>query len=377
MFVDQVKVQAHAGDGGRGCIAFRREAFVPKGGPSGGDGGRGGDVILEASHDLNNLIAQFYQPRLIAKKGEHGQGKDKHGRAGKDLVVKVPCGTVIWQLPNEDAIPEAVVPKGEWESAANAGMALAIDLEANPETDTPAASVAVGQEAKLIADLTEHGEQFTLCQGGRGGKGNKHYANSVRQAPRIAQPGEPGEEGRYLFELRIMADVGLVGYPNAGKSTLLTAISSARPKIAPYPFTTLHPQIGVLEFADWSRLTVCDIPGLIEGAHANVGLGHAFLRHIRRCAMLVIILDMAGTDNRDPADDYEKILGELKQYDPALLDKPCLVAANKMDEDAAISNLAIFKKKHPSIEILEMMAALEEGVDAFKDRLRAAVADKK
>ncbi len=377
MFVDQVKVQAHAGDGGRGCIAFRREAFVPKGGPSGGDGGRGGDVILEASHDLNNLIAQFYQPRLIAKKGEHGQGKDKHGRAGKDLVVKVPCGTVIWQLPNEDTIPEAVVPKGEWESAANAGMALAIDLEAAPETDTPAASVAVGQEAKLIADLTEHGEQFTLCQGGRGGKGNKHYANSVRQAPRIAQPGEPGEEGRYLFELRIMADVGLVGYPNAGKSTLLTAISSARPKIAPYPFTTLHPQIGVLEFADWSRLTVCDIPGLIEGAHANVGLGHAFLRHIRRCAMLVIILDMAGTDNRDPADDYEKILGELKQYDPALLDKPCLVAANKMDEDAAAPNLAIFKKKHPSIEILEMMAALEEGVETFKDRLRAAVADKK
>ena len=377
MFVDQVKVQAHAGDGGRGCIAFRREAFVPKGGPSGGDGGRGGDVILEASHDLNNLIAQFYQPRLIAKKGEHGQGKDKHGRAGKDLVVKVPCGTVIWQLPNEDTIPEAVVPKGEWESAANAGMALAIDLEAAPETDTPPASVAVGQEAKLIADLTEHGEQFTLCQGGRGGKGNKHYANSVRQAPRIAQPGEPGEEGRYLFELRIMADVGLVGYPNAGKSTLLTAISSARPKIAPYPFTTLHPQIGVLEFADWSRLTVCDIPGLIEGAHANVGLGHAFLRHIRRCAMLVIILDMAGTDNRDPADDYEKILGELKQYDPALLDKPCVVAANKMDEDAAISNLAIFKKKHPSIEILEMMAALEEGVETFKDRLRAAVADKK
>ena len=377
MFVDQVKVQARAGDGGRGCIAFRREAFVPKGGPSGGDGGRGGDVILEASHDLNNLIAQFYQPRLIAKKGEHGQGKDKHGRAGKDLVVKVPCGTVIWQLPNEDTIPEAVVPKGEWESAANAGMALAIDLEAALETDTPPASVAVGQEAKLIADLTEHGEQFTLCQGGRGGKGNKHYANSVRQAPRIAQPGEPGEEGRYLFELRIMADVGLVGYPNAGKSTLLTAISSARPKIAPYPFTTLHPQIGVLEFADWSRLTVCDIPGLIEGAHANVGLGHAFLRHIRRCAMLVIILDMAGTDNRDPADDYEKILGELKQYDPALLDKPCLVAANKMDEDAAISNLAIFKKKHPSIEILEMMAALEEGVETFKDRLLAAVADKK
>ncbi len=374
MFVDQVKVHASAGDGGRGCIAFRREAFVPKGGPSGGDGGRGGHVILEASHDLNNLIAQFYQPRLIAKKGEHGQGKDKHGRAGKDLVVKVPCGTVIWRLSGETA-PAALEPKGEWQTAAGAGQALAIDLEAKPET--PPAALAIGQEAELVADLTEHGEQFTLCQGGRGGKGNKHYANSVRQAPRIAQPGEPGGEGRYLFELRIMADVGLVGYPNAGKSTLLTAISSARPKIAPYPFTTLHPQIGVLEFADWSRLTVCDIPGLIEGAHANVGLGHAFLRHIRRCAMLVIILDMAGTDDRDPADDYEKILGELEKYDPTLLAKPRLIAANKMDEDPAALNLAAFKKKHPSIEILELMAALDEGIEAFKTRLRETVADKK
>ena len=368
MFVDQVKIYSRAGRGGRGCIAFRRESFVPKGGPSGGDGGRGGDVILEASHDLNNLIAQFYQPRLIAKNGEHGQGKDCHGRSGKNVVVKVPCGTVVWRLPGEIDQAEAR-PKGEWEAVAGAGQALAIDLEAESEPES--AAVAIGQPGEIVADLTEDGQRYTLCKGGKGGKGNKRYANSVRQAPRIAQPGEEGEEGRFLFELRIMADVGLVGYPNAGKSTLLTAISSARPKIAAYPFTTLHPQIGVVEFPDWDRLTVCDIPGLIEGAHANVGLGHAFLRHIRRCAMLVILLDMAGTDGRDPWDDYEKILSELVQYDPAMLDKPRLVASNKMDEDAAIKNLSKFKKKHPDVEILEMMAVLDEGIEQFKNRIRS------
>ncbi len=368
MFVDQVKIYSRAGRGGRGCIAFRREAFVPKGGPSGGDGGRGGDVVLEASHDLNNLIAQFYQPRLIAKNGEHGQGKDCHGRAGKNVVVKVPCGTVVWRLPEEIDKAQAE-QKGEWETAAGAGQALAIDLEA--ENEPRPAVVAIGQSGEIVADLTEDGQRFTLCKGGKGGKGNKRYANSGRQAPRIAQPGEEGEEGRFLFELRIMADVGLVGYPNAGKSTLLTAISSARPKIAAYPFTTLHPQIGVVEFPEWDRLTVCDIPGLIEGAHANVGLGHAFLRHIRRCAMLVILLDMAGTDGREPWDDYEKILSELEQYDLAMLEKPRLVASNKMDEDAAVKNLQKFKKKHPDVEILEMMAVLDEGIEEFKNRIRS------
>jgi len=285
--------------------------------------------------------------------------------------VKIPCGTVIWRLPGEHAHAKAR-PEGEWQATAGAGQALAIDLEAEPEPE--AAAMAIGQAAEMVADLTEHGQQLVLCQGGKGGKGNKRFANSVRQAPRIAQPGEPGEEGRYLFELRIMADVGLVGYPNAGKSTLLTAISSARPKIAAYPFTTLHPQIGVVDFPGWTRLVVCDIPGLIEGAHNNVGLGHAFLRHVRRCAMLVIILDMAGIDGRDPWDDYEKILGELSQYDPAMLDKPRLIAANKMDEDAAPANLATFKKKHPAVEVLEMMAALDEGLEDFKDRLRTEVA---
>jgi len=273
-------------------------------------------------------------------------------------------------LPEETEHAEAQ-PKGEWESAAGVGQAMAIDLEAESEPES--AAIAIGQPGEIIADLTDDKRRFTLSKGGKGGKGNKRYANSVRQAPRIAQPGEPGEEGRFLFELRIMADVGLVGYPNAGKSTLLTAISSARPKIAAYPFTTLHPQIGVVEFPDWDRLTVCDIPGLIEGAHANVGLGHAFLRHIRRCAMLVILLDMAGSDDRDPWDDYEKILCELEQYDPAMLKKPRLVAANKMDEDAAVKNLSKFKKKHPDVEILEMMAVLDEGIEEFKARIRSEV----
>tara|TARA_Y100000588_G_scaffold294018_1_gene313837 strand:- start:219 stop:1334 length:1116 start_codon:yes stop_codon:yes gene_type:complete len=366
MFIDQVKIFARAGHGGRGCVAFRREAFVPKGGPSGGDGGRGGHVILEASHDINNLIAQFYQPRLVAKKGEHGQGKDKHGRAGKDVIVKVPCGTVVWRLPEESPKTE-LEPEGTWEQAPGKGQALVIDVAEEPEP----AAVAIGQHGEIIADLTDDGQRFTLCKGGRGGKGNKHFTNSVRQAPRIAQSGEPGEEGRFLFELRLMAEVGLVGYPNAGKSTLLTALSAARPKIAPYPFTTLHPQIGVMEFPDWRRMTICDIPGLVEGASENVGLGHAFLRHVRRCAVLLILLDMAGIDGRKPGEDYENILAELEHYDPGLLAKPRLVAANKMDEDVAIANLKAFRKQHPNLEVLELMAALDEGVETLKERLRA------
>ena len=224
----------------------------------------------------------------------------------------------------------------------------------------------------MIADLTEHEERFTLCAGGRGGQGNQHFATARHQAPRHAQPGEPGEEGRFHFELRLMADIGLVGYPNAGKSTLLNAISHARPKIAAYPFTTLHPQIGVVEMDGWDRYTVCDIPGIIEGAHANVGLGHAFLRHIRRCRCLCLILDMAGIDDRAPWDDYQKILFELEQYDPELLEKPRLIAANKMDEDIATENLAEFKKRYPDLESLKIMAAFDEGLPELKERFRAA-----
>jgi GTP-binding protein len=225
----------------------------------------------------------------------------------------------------------------------------------------------------LVADLTQDGQQFILCKGGRGGLGNRNFATARHQTPRFAQPGEAGTEGEYRLELRFMAEVGLVGYPNAGKSTLLTAISHARPKIAPYPFTTLHPQIGIVEFPDWHRLTVCDVPGLIEGAHNNVGLGHAFLRHIERCKVLVLLLDMAGTDNRMPWDDYNQLLKELELYDPALVEKPRLVVANKMDETVAEENLKKFKRKIRKTPVLPIAAAFDEGVDKFKQAIREAV----
>lgn len=384
MFVDQIKIYARAGHGGKGCVAFIREAYRPKGGPSGGNGGRGGDVILEADHDLNNLIAQFFNPRLIAQKGEAGMGKGMDGHAGKDLIIKVPCGTLVWKLPSTTPT-EQPEDEGEEEEAkplmmssgkrpiirtSGSERAMEINLE-EEEVETRAPQDFENKE--LVADLTEHGQRFILCKAGRGGLGNRNFATARRQAPRFAQPGEPGEEGDFLFELRIMAEVGLVGYPNAGKSTLLTAISKARPKIAPYPFTTLHPQIGILEYPDFFRLTVCDVPGLIEGAHQNVGLGHAFLRHIRRCKILVLLLDMAGTDARNPWDDYKQLLNELGLYDKALLKKTRLVVANKMDETVAEDNLKKFKRKIPKVPVLPISAAFDEGIDKFRKMIREAV----
>ena len=386
MFIDEIKVYARAGHGGKGCVAFSREKYRPKGGPSGGNGGRGADVVLEADHDLNNLIAQYYQPKLIAQDGEMGMGKGMDGHAGKDLVVKVPCGTLVWKLPSAEAPAETAATESDEEPPkmqtttskrplirhSGGGAAMEIDLsqEAGPESSSPE-----NPKGELAADLTQHGQRFTLCKGGRGGLGNRNFATSVRQAPRFAQPGEPGDEGNYLFELRIMADVGLVGYPNAGKSTLLTAISKARPKIAPYPFTTLHPQIGIVEYPDFFRLTVCDVPGLIAGAHKNVGLGHSFLRHIERCKILVLLLDMAGTDNRAPWDDYNSLLTELELYDPALVEKPRLVVANKMDEPVAEENLKKFKRRIRKTPVLPIAAAFDEGVDKFKATIREAVGE--
>lgn len=388
MFVDEIKVFARAGHGGRGCVAFHRETFVPKGGPSGGNGGRGGNVILQADHDLNNLIAQYYQPRLIAQNGEHGMGKGMDGRAGKDLLVKVPCGTLVWRaapgpaaLANElDDSPSPppepkVLPLGTRQRPvlphAGAGPALAISPRDQPPG--PAGSRSARAAGAALADLTTHGEQFVLCKGGRGGLGNRNFATARRQTPRFAQPGEAGDEGEFLLELRLIADVGLVGCPNAGKSTLLGAISKARPKVAPYPFTTLHPQVGIAEYSEWRRLTVCDVPGLIEGAHRNIGLGHAFLRHIERCKVLVLLLDMAGTDGRAPWDDYRQLLRELELHDPALLRKPRLVVANKMDELAAVANLRAFKRKVRKTPVLGMAAAFDQGVSEFKQAIREAV----
>lgn len=385
MFVDQVKVLAKAGDGGKGCVAFLREKFRPNGGPCGGNGGRGGNVILRASHDLNNLIDQYYAPRLIAKNGNPGGGKEKDGRSGKNLIVKVPCGTLIWKLgAKEPQIPE---PADETEDAEQpmmassakrpviraSGSARAQEIDLSKEPEPADDYVPPAETAELIADLTEDGQEFLLCTGGRGGLGNKNFATATRQTPRFAQPGEPGDEGEYRLELRLIAEVGLVGYPNAGKSTLLTSISRARPKIAAYPFTTLHPQIGIVEFDDYTRLTVCDIPGIIEGAHENVGLGHAFLRHIMRCRILVLLIDMAGTDNRKPWDDYHSILNELEQYHPSLIDRPRLVVANKIDEPVAEENLKKFKQKTGESGVIQIAAAFDEGVDRFKAAIKAAV----
>ena len=387
MFIDEIKVFAHAGHGGKGAVAFHREAYVPKGGPSGGNGGRGGSVILQADHDLNNLINQFYVPRLIAEKGEGGKGKGMDGIAGKDLIVKVPCGTMIWRLPSkpkpedadEDELEEVDEVNPLFKSSTGKrpvirtsaqGPALEIDLS---QEDAAEGAIVDATKGELVADLTVHGQQFVLCKGGRGGLGNRNFATARRQTPRFAQPGEPGDEGDYLFELRIMAEVGLVGYPNAGKSTLLTAISRARPKVAPYPFTTLHPQPGIVEYSDFKRLTVCDVPGLIEGAHENVGLGHKFLRHILRCKILVLMLDMAGTDNRAPWDDYQNLLKELELYDPVMLNKPRYVVANKMDEAVAGENLKQFKRKIKKVPVLPIAAGFDQGIEEFKKLVREAV----
>lgn len=387
MFIDEIKIYARAGHGGTGCVAFHREAFVPKGGPSGGNGGRGGDVILRADHDLNNLLAQYYSPRLIAQDGDPGLGKGMDGHAGKDLVVRIPCGTLVWQMQSPEGPSqqdeETVADERAKKSLSlgssrrplirHSGSERGMETDLSREGTEAQCSTHQSEKGELVADLIQHGQEFILCKGGRGGLGNRNFATSSRQTPRFAQPGEPGEEGEFVLELRIMADVGLIGYPNAGKSTLLAAISQARPKVAPYPFTTLHPQIGIVEYPDWHRLVVCDVPGLIEGAHRNVGLGHAFLRHIQRCKILVLLLDMAGTDGRSPWDDFKQLLSELDLYDPALLKKPRLVVANKMDEAVAEGNLKIFKRKIRKVAVLPMAAAFDEGIERFREAIRQAV----
>ncbi len=321
MFVDRVKIYAKAGDGGRGCVSFRREKYVPHGGP---DGGNGGNVVLRVDPHTNHLSDLLYQPRLIAKSGGPGRGKKQHGRSAEDLVMKVPLGTVVRRLPAKET----------------------------------------------IADLIRIDEEFILCAGGRGGRGNYTFKSSTHQAPREFGHGQPGEEGEFEIELKTVADIGIVGYPNAGKSTLVSKISKAHPKIAPYPFTTLHPVIGTIEYENYKTLRIADIPGLVEGAHRNVGLGHDFLRHIERCRMLIILLDMAGVDGHDPREDYQQLLKELDLYNPdILLKKTVLIVANKMDREESAAYLKKFKQKTRK-RILTISAEKNTGLNDLLDLLR-------
>jgi len=285
MFVDEAKIYIQAGDGGNGCVAFRREKFVPRGGPSGGDGGKGGDVILEASERHNTLVHFRFQPEYRSQRGRHGEGSQRSGHSGEDVVLKVPVGTLAY------------------------------------DTETGA----------LLHDFTRSDERVVMARGGRGGRGNARFATSTHQAPREFEPGFPGEKRHLRLELKLLADVGLVGFPNAGKSTLISRLSSARPRIADYPFTTLEPHLGVVFIDEFDSFVMADIPGLIEGAHQGSGLGTRFLRHIERTRLLAHLVDVSSTHPRDPVEDYQVILRELESFDPRLALKPILVVASKID----------------------------------------------
>ncbi len=355
MFVDRIKVFAQAGKGGRGCASFRREKFVPKGGPDGGDGGRGGNVILRADRHVDNLANLFYEPIIKAKDGGHGMGKKMSGRAGADKVVKIPVGTVVWR--GEQTMP--VIP-----SEVEASHEITSTV---PWQDSSTSHGMTG--AEVVADLTRDGQDFMLCRGGAGGKGNVHFKSSRNRAPRQYTEGEEGEQGHFLLELRTIADVGLVGYPNAGKSTLLRKISAARPKVAAYPFTTLHPIVGVIEFPGYRRGTVADIPGLIKDAHLGLGLGHEFLRHITRCHLLIFVVDIAGSEGRNPVEDLQNLRRELDLYDRTLSSRPWLVVANKMDLPGATENLKALQARFPKVQILPTAAATGKGIAALKHEL--------
>ncbi|HET7522412.1 MAG TPA: GTPase ObgE [Bacillales bacterium] len=317
MFVDYVEVYVKGGDGGNGMVAFRREKYIPKGGPAGGDGGKGGDVVFEVDEGLRTLMDFRYQRHFKAPKGENGGSKNQHGKNAEDLVVKVPPGTVV----------------------------------VNSNT------------GEIIADLTERGERAVIARGGRGGRGNTRFATSSNPAPRLSENGEPGEELDVTVELKVLADAGLVGFPSVGKSTLLSVVSAAKPKIASYHFTTIQPNLGVVEVEDGRSFVIADLPGLIEGAHSGSGLGHEFLRHIERTRVLVHVIDMSASEERDPYEDYVKINEELRQYNLRLMERPQLIAANKMDLPGAEEQLKRFKQRiDREIEVFPMSAATKKGV---------------
>jgi len=352
MFVDRVRVFAQAGKGGRGCVSFRREKFVPKGGPDGGDGGRGGNVVLRADRHVDNLANLFYEPLIKAKSGGHGMGKKMSGRAGADKIVKVPVGTIVWRA-EEEKHPTSNVER--------------------PTSNSEQFAIGHLKSAIPVVDLARDGQEIVLCRGGAGGKGNVHFKSSRNRAPRQYTEGEGGEEGHFLLELRTIADAGFVGYPNAGKSTLLRKISAARPKVAAYPFTTLHPIVGVIEFPGYRRATVADIPGLIEGAHRGLGLGHEFLRHITRCRVLIFVVDVAGSEARHPVEDLQNLRREIDLYDPTLSSRAWFVVANKMDLPGAKENLKALEDRFPKVQILPTSAVKEEGIDALTQELATRI----
>jgi GTP-binding protein len=295
MFVDEVDIHVAAGDGGRGCLSFRREKFVPRGGPDGGDGGSGGSVYIVATHRKNTLIDFRYHPEFEANRGQHGQGANRTGQTGHDLEIEVPVGTLIFEMrPVSDGRPDE-------------------------------------GDLQLLADLTEEGQRVLVAHGGRGGRGNARFVSSTNRAPRRVEPGEAGEERLLRLQLKLLADVGLVGFPNAGKSTLIARVSAARPKIADYPFTTLTPNLGVVTLSDDRSFVVADVPGLIAGAHAGQGLGDRFLRHIERTKVLIHLVDVSGASGRDPVQDFDVIREELRLFDPKVASKPQIVAGNKID----------------------------------------------
>lgn len=321
MFLDEVKIYVRSGDGGNGLVAFRREKYVPKGGPAGGDGGRGANVVFKVDEGLRTFMDYRYQKKFVAPNGENGMSKGMHGRKSKDLYLKVPPGTVI------------------------------------RDTDT----------GEVLADLVEHEQEVIVARGGRGGRGNCRFATPSNPAPEIAENGEPGEERNLTLELKLMADVGLVGYPSVGKSTLLSITSKAKPKIADYHFTTLAPNLGVVETKDHRSFVMADLPGLIEGASQGVGLGHQFLRHIERTKVIVHVIDMSATDGRDPYEDYKVINAELGEYNMRLLERPQVVVANKMDIPVASENLVEFKKRlaedGEDVDIVEISAFTRNNID--------------
>jgi len=322
MFIDEARILVKAGDGGNGCLAFRREKFVPRGGPSGGDGGRGGDVVLVSTVHQNTLLQFRFNPEHKAERGRHGEGSQRTGAEGRSLDVQVPVGTVVYD-----------------EST-----------------------------GERLYDFTQPGERFTVARGGKGGKGNARFATSTHQAPTEHEPGRPGEEKRLRLELKLLADVGLVGFPNAGKSTLISRISAARPKIADYPFTTLEPNLGVVQFADFRSFVVADIPGLIEGAHLGHGLGVQFLRHIERTRLLAHLVDVSDASGRDPVEDFETVMQELASFSDDLVKKPMILVATKMDAAQDAERVARLRTlaAERGLACFEISSVTGQGIEALK-----------